>query len=604
MNNEQRSIIRETQEAAMNRDTRFGQLHLIAWLGISHLLAAAVGALGMWRGPVALTPGVQLAVVSAAGALFGLLLNGPVLRGVEYLSAALMQLAQGRPIAPSPAAPRRLQPLHGLLVQVDALAARARETHHLRDELLRSTGEAAAQAERNRLARDLHDSIKQQLYAINVSAAAALARWETDLTGARAAVEEVRRAAQAALAEMAALLRQLRPAPLAAAGLLDALREQCEALAHRSGAEVTADFGQPADVAAYTAAVDAGRLAPGAEEAIFRIGQEALNNVARHARAGHVTLRLRVEGEALHLTIADDGQGFSADGPGDAGRASAGYGLAGMRDRAAAIGAAIEITSSPGRGTLISLTAPLGEPAGEEAEMNAQVQEWLQKANIWQAVTMAAVFVALVVAQGMAPRLAAASYPPAALVFSSALLLVCVLGGRVAWARAQAATVAVTLACGADSPMVWRMRREAAGTRVWIALAAVVVLPGALMPHSWPQYPIAALAVGAACAVFAALTLAQFYRVREQYWARLSAGALAAELDQAWRGRYSWALVLLVTAVGYFGVYGGFQAPFAWPPSRDLALDILVTVFINLVLVTFAVNYFQLRDWRERKRNG
>ena len=110
MNNEQRSIVRETQEAAMNRDTCFDQLHLIAWLGISHLLAAAVGALGMWRGPVSLTPGLQLAVVSAAGALFGLLLNGPVLRGVEYLSAALMQLAQGRQIAPSPAAALAISP--------------------------------------------------------------------------------------------------------------------------------------------------------------------------------------------------------------------------------------------------------------------------------------------------------------------------------------------------------------------------------------------------------------------------------------------------------------------------------------------------------------
>ena len=66
----------------------------------------------------------------------------------------------------------------------------------------------------------------------------------------------------------------------------------------------------------------------------------------------------------------------------------------------------------------------------------------------------------------------------------------------------------------------------------------------------------------------------------------MSRGALAAELDQAWRQRFSWAVVLLVTAAGYFGVYGGFQAPWTWPPSRELVLDILVTLFINLVLVT------------------
>ena len=305
-----------------NRSTnRFGQFQLIAWLGVSHLVAASVGALGIWLAPGHLPAGLHFAAAILAGAALGLLLNGPIFRAVEHLTVALGQLAQGKLVAPLPASPQRLrlQPLHGLLALVDELAGREREMHLLRDDLVRSTGLAAAQAERNRLARDLHDSIKQQLYAINVSAAAALARWESDLAGARTAVEDVRRAAQAALAEMAALLQQLRPAPLAAAGLLDALREQCEALAHRTGAEVTVDLGQPEDAAAYTAAVDAGRLAPGAEEALFRISQEALNNIARHARAGHISLRLRVDGEALRLAITDDGQGFAA-GESDRGR--------------------------------------------------------------------------------------------------------------------------------------------------------------------------------------------------------------------------------------------------------------------------------------------
>ena len=383
--------------------------------------------------PVICRPACRWLAAILAGAALGLLLNGPIFRAVEHLTVALGQLAQGKPIAPLPASPRRLQPLHGLLALVDVLAGREREMHLLRDDLVRSTGQAAAQAERNRLARELHDSIKQQLYAINVSAAAALARWESDLAGARAAVEDVRRAAQAALAEMAALLQQLRPAPLAAAGLLDALREQCEALAHRTGAEVTVDLGQSEDAAAYTAAVDAGRLAPGAEEALFRISQEALNNIARHARAAHVTLRLRVADEALRLAITDDGQGFALLEPNDAtagGRPVVGYGLAGMRDRAAAIGAKLDITSTAHQGTQVALSVPLGAPAvHEEVEMSVEVRSWLRTVSTWQPVALAATFLALAVGQGLLPRLAGGSLPTAGLAVNGALLLACAVAG-------------------------------------------------------------------------------------------------------------------------------------------------------------------------------
>ena len=107
--------------------------------------------------------------------------------------------------------------------------------------------------------------------------------------------------------------------------------------------------------------------------------------------------------------------------------------------------------------------------------------------------------------------------------------------------------------------------------------------------------------MGLACAVFAAVTLAQSYRATEGYWVRLSASALTAELEQAWRQRFAWALVLLITAAGYFGNYGGFQAAWTWPPSPDLVLDILVTLFMNLVLVMSVANYLQLRSWRMRQ---
>ena len=558
----------------MATHNRSPQLHLIAWLGLSHLLATGVAAGFVYLAPFGWPPAGQLLAGVLLGLTAGLLLSLPLRRAVEIAAAALAQLGRGQIIAPLPLDwQRRWGPLGDLLSLVDALGARERELAQIREDMVRSTGQAAAQAERNRLARDLHDSIKQQLYAINVSAAAALARWESDLTGARAAVEDVRRAAQAALAEMAALLRQLRPAPLAAAGLLDALREQCEALAHRTGAEVTVDLGQPEDASAYAAAVDAGRLAPGAEEAIFRIAQEALNNVARHARAGHVTLRLRVDGDpqGLRLEIADDGQGFGPVATGEGGggdRSGAGYGLAGMRDRADAIGAVLDVASAPASGTRVTLTVPLGQPAAQqEVAMDAEVKRLARAGSAMHWLALTAGGLAGVFALGLIPRLAGGNLAPAPLFVTLGLILASAVVATVAWSRARRAMLSLTLRLGADHPQVWRLRREAHNRQMWVCLIGVFLLPAALIPQAWPQYPVAALAIGLLCASLAGLQIARTYQATEAYWCRLASLALQAELDQAWSQRFAPLMVLAVTIPGYlFLRFGG--RPCRWPGRR------------------------------------
>ncbi|MEM9292650.1 MAG: histidine kinase [Acidobacteriota bacterium] len=113
-----------------------------------------------------------------------------------------------------------------------------------RERWVRRLGEAAASEERNRLARELHDSIKQQLFSIKMSAAATAARWNTDPPGAQSSLEDVRRCAHEAMVEMQALLLQLRPEALANVGLVEALKEQGEALQYRSGATVHCDIGE------------------------------------------------------------------------------------------------------------------------------------------------------------------------------------------------------------------------------------------------------------------------------------------------------------------------------------------------------------------------
>jgi signal transduction histidine kinase len=214
----------------------------------------------------------------------------------------------------------------------------------VRQALLQQIGEAAAQEERNRLARDLHDSIKQQLFSINVGAAAAQERWESDPEGARKALADVRRSAREAMVEMQAMLHQLRPEALGTAGLVEALREQCEALGYRTGAEVTLEIGEP---------LPDDRLPPGAQDALFRIGQEMLANVARHARAKHVQLWLGRQGEEVVLRVADDGQGF------DPAAEVSGMGLRHLKERATSLRGRLEVVSAPGSGAGLTVRIPL-----------------------------------------------------------------------------------------------------------------------------------------------------------------------------------------------------------------------------------------------------
>ena len=212
---------------------------------------------------------------------------------------------------------------------------------------------AAGQEERNRLARDLHDSIKQQIFAIQTSAAAAQARFDNDAAGAREALEGVRSSAREAMAEMEAMLDQLRASPLESVGLVEALRRQCEALRFRTGAEVQVDIGEiPAPE----------QLPPGAAQSILRIAQEAFANIARHARATEVQVSLCVEGDDCVLKIRDNGAGFNPDA-----RGLAGMGLANMRARAAERGGKFELRSTAGEGTRVLATIPLTKPEDAEA---------------------------------------------------------------------------------------------------------------------------------------------------------------------------------------------------------------------------------------------
>ncbi len=202
--------------------------------------------------------------------------------------------------------------------------------------LYEQAGRLAALEERQRLARELHDSVSQALYGIGLGARTARALLERDPAQAVEPLEYVLSLAKAGLTEMRALIFELRPDSLEKEGLAAALARQAAALRARHGLRVQTWFCQePA-------------LPFELKEACYRIAQEALNNTVKHAQASQVEIRLDdCEGQ-ITLQVRDDGVGFDpqAEYPGH-------LGLHSMRERAARMGAALEIQSGPGRGALV-----------------------------------------------------------------------------------------------------------------------------------------------------------------------------------------------------------------------------------------------------------
>ena len=355
----------------MKKQTIFHSLEigLALQLGLAFLLAGGGAILVFdWLNTFEALNSFSRWVMALQTAVFlGLILTINIQQTLPQLRKAVGQIEQRVPeLEPIPAR----WPLTALIRPLNALVRREQESGRLRGQLRQQVQEAAAQEERNRLARDLHDSIKQQLYSVSLSAATAQARWQTDPDGAKLALTDVQQSSQAAMVEMNALLQQLRPFPLENVGLLAALREQAEALTHRTGAEVTTQFCRlPPDE----------WLPPGTQTNLFRIAQEALANIARHARASQVALTLeRLEDgqdALLQLTITDDGQGF------DPQTASAGMGLTNMAQRAADIDASWHVESKPGQGTCIQLALPLlkPDPAPAAEDPHLAKAKWVMK---------------------------------------------------------------------------------------------------------------------------------------------------------------------------------------------------------------------------------
>ena len=160
--------------------------------------------------------------------------------------------------------------------------------------------EQAAQEERSRLARDLHDSVTQALFAATLKAEALALAEDSSSSGTAQAAEEVRRLSRGALAQMRTLLLELRADPVENVPIAQLLRHLVEAAQGRSSVNVQLSIRGDA------------QLTPALHAAVYRITQEALGNITRHARASKAWVELMMEPDAVHLVVGDDGCGLSS----------------------------------------------------------------------------------------------------------------------------------------------------------------------------------------------------------------------------------------------------------------------------------------------------
>ncbi len=547
-------------------------------IGLGSGVAGVAGAgLALWLARLSVSLPTLLAMSAGAAILAGLTFSLPLLARLGELDATLERLARGE----APSIPARVWPLEGLLARVVAVSARMtgvvereRQAEAYHEELMRQVGEAAAREERNRLARELHDSIKQQLFSIDVSAAAARARAGADAGGALSALDDIQVGARAAQAEMTALLQQLRPAPLENVGLVEALRDQLTALGYRTGAEVSVTVGElpPAD-----------RLPPRAQEELFRMAQEALANVARHARARHVALRLERQGGEMALEVRDDGQGF------DVVAAPGGMGLNNLRERARALGGTAEIESAPGQGTVARVRLPLAEPprviAPEELARQIALDAALSRGAWWRQWTDNILRVAfLLLLLGLPFWMVAAGFALASL----------------AGALGRAALNEVARLAGAGSEPELAQRRGDRESLAWL-LFGLALCAGYLPVSPPPDWAPGVAEWVAALAVVALLALGywnweRWRRASERWYRILPLAQRQWSIERRWRETLGmWGVISVIIILGL--LFGGWtpalppRTPGQWSDTASIAL-------LGLMIAFNGVETWQTWRWR------
>ena len=203
--------------------------------------------------------------------------------------------------------------------------------------LLQTQQELATLEERNRLARDLHDSVKQQVFATAMQVGTAKALLDQDPAAVREHLDEAEKLARQAQTELTVLIRELHPMPLEDKGLNKVLREYAATWSRQNNTTAGVKISGTCEMSAAV------------EQTLFRIAQEGLANAARHSDATIVKINIDQQGDEVSLTISDNGIGFDINT-----LAGKGLGLHSMRERMQALNGSLDVASTPGVGTTLT----------------------------------------------------------------------------------------------------------------------------------------------------------------------------------------------------------------------------------------------------------
>ena len=226
--------------------------------------------------------------------------------------------------------------------QNQALALELQEANRQLQAYSQQLEQLAVTRERHRLARELHDSVTQTIFSMTLTTQSALLLLDRDPNQASAQLDRLNQLSQSALAEMRVLISELRPEKVTEGGLAAALRRHL------------ADRRMPESLAVSLEVEGDQTLNLAEEQGLFRIAQEALNNIVKHAQASEAHIRLHLAEPAWWMEIQDQGQGFDLERARNSGR----VGLVSMGERAAEIGWNLRIITAPGAGTCVRVEKP------------------------------------------------------------------------------------------------------------------------------------------------------------------------------------------------------------------------------------------------------
>lgn len=291
--------------------------------------------------------GVTILIVAVIGAVYGYWQSSRLKSRIEALDEAMLYLEKGHL---SRAMPHLGEDEIGRLAErLGAISGKWEEQVTTLQRLSTNNAELAEKArlsavveERQRLARDLHDAVSQQLFAISMTATALGRTLEKDLERAKRQVALIEEMSSVAQSEMRALLLHLRPVHLEGKPFAVALRELLQELSTKMPVAIQWEMDE--DI----------RLAKGVEDQLFRIAQEAISNTLRHSRAERLEMKLLRRVDGVRLSIKDNGIGFELDK-----RKTSSYGLMTMSERVNEIGGFMNIVTAPGKGTKIEIRVPV-----------------------------------------------------------------------------------------------------------------------------------------------------------------------------------------------------------------------------------------------------